>query len=172
MGDPRRLACLGARRADSCNACHRLVRRVPDIPVNGPGGRRGADVCHSISHQQPGAIQPLPLGPRNRIETGRMGEMGQRIYCLSHVDGVHRGWLICALIVDKSRYWQGFQPMHAETLYCSALQRIATPGVPKMEEAVLPLILARSGFARNEVCWPNVTKILSDSKSGYICRAN
>jgi hypothetical protein len=95
--------------------------------------------------------------------------MGEWIHRLPNLNGNST----CALIVDnESLGWQGFQPTASKTFTSTAFQRIDRNSHEENSQGIFPLILARSGLERYQSCLEKVKKILSDSKSGYICRAN
>jgi len=77
--------------------------------------------------------------------------------------------MICALIVDKSPCWQGFQPTHAEMSHHSGFQLYAVIPASYIYQLLFPLILVRRGLARLHALAATGKKILLHAKSGYIC---
>jgi hypothetical protein len=77
--------------------------------------------------------------------------------------------MICALFVDKSLCWQGFQPMPAEIRRHSGFQLHAVFPASYIYQLLFPLILVRRGLARLHAFAATGKKILLHAKSGYIC---
>jgi hypothetical protein len=67
------------------------------------------------------------------------------------------------------RNWQGFQATPGETRYCAVFQAISVNLAPDLCELLLRIILAPCGLEPVLPIVANSKKILSDSKSGYIC---